>query len=98
VAIAPRIGAAPTEAVLLVDNALHDADPGALPVFRGNQVRVITLPPHCTHLLQPVDGAWAEPFKDGFSTLVRSQTDQDLVSLFDMLNSRAVITASAAMN
>jgi hypothetical protein len=43
------------------------------------------LPPHCTHLLQPVDVVWAKPFKDRFSTLVRSQTDQDLIMLFGML-------------
>jgi hypothetical protein len=33
-------------------------------------VGVIALPPHCMHLPQPVDFAWAKPFKDRFSTLV----------------------------
>jgi hypothetical protein len=47
-----RIGVAPTaEALLIVDNARPHADPGALRVFRANSVRVITVPPHCTHLL-----------------------------------------------
>jgi hypothetical protein len=59
-------------------------------------VRVITLPPHCTHLLQPVDVVWAKPFKDHVSTLAGSQTDQDLAILFGMLNSGAVTTTSAA--
>jgi hypothetical protein len=36
-------------------------------------------------------------FNDRFTTLVRSQTDQDRASLFDMLNCGAVTTASAAM-
>jgi hypothetical protein len=50
-----HIGVAPSsEAVLIVDNAQLHADPGALRVFRANSVRVTTLPPHCTHLLQPV--------------------------------------------
>jgi hypothetical protein len=65
-------------------------------VFRANHVRVITLPPHCTHLLQPVDVVWAKPFKDRFSTLVRSQADQDLARLFGILNCGDA-PASAAM-
>jgi hypothetical protein len=85
------------EAVLIVDNAQLHADPGALLVFRANPERAITLPPHCTQWLQPVDVASAKPFKDRFSTSVRSQTDQDLAVLFGMLNCGAVTTASAAM-
>jgi hypothetical protein len=49
-----RIGVAPSaEAFLILDNAQLHADPGALPVFRANHVRVITLPPHCRHLCNP---------------------------------------------
>jgi hypothetical protein len=69
-----RIGAASSaKAVLIVDNAQLHADPGALSIFRANQVRVISLLPHCTHLQQPVGVAWAKPFQHGFSTLVRSR-------------------------
>jgi hypothetical protein len=48
-------------------------------------------------LPQPVDAVWANPFKDPFSTFVRSQTDQELARLFGMLNCGSVTTASAAM-
>jgi hypothetical protein len=82
-----RTGVAPSaEAFLILDNAQLHAHPGALRVFRANHLRVITLPPHCTHLLQPVDAVWTKPLKDHFPTLVRSRTDQDLTMLFCMLN------------
>jgi hypothetical protein len=48
-------------------------------------------------LLLPLGVAQAKPFRDGFSTIVRSQTDEDLTWLLGWLNRRGVTTASAAM-
>jgi hypothetical protein len=87
------------EAVLMVDNAQLDADPEALCVFRANHVRVIALPPHCTHGWQRVDIAWAQSFtdpwaksfKDGVSALVRAEIGQNVLRLLTMLSGERVM-------
>jgi hypothetical protein len=93
-----EIGVRPDEeAVLVLDNAQTDADPEAIRVFRANHVRVITLPPLCTHCLQPVDVAWAKSSKHRFSALVMSQTDWDVLGLLSMLIGEKVTEAPEAM-
>jgi hypothetical protein len=82
------------EAVLVLDHAQIDPGPEAI---RANHVRVITLPPHCTHCLQPVHVAWATSFKDRFSALVMSQTDWDVLGLSSMLIDEKVTQAPEAM-
>lgn len=85
------------EAVLILDNAQIHANPEAIQVFRENHVRVITLPPHCTHCMQPVDVSWAKSFKDHFSTLVCSKRDEDILHLLGMLLGGHVTHSSEAM-
>jgi hypothetical protein len=73
---------------VIVDTAQLHADPEAPHVFRANRVRVITLPPHCTDWVRPVDAAWAKSFKDRFSPLVRCPTEQNVLRLFDQADRR----------
>jgi hypothetical protein len=85
------------EALLVLDNTRIHSNPEAIRVFRANHVRVITLPPHCTHCLQPVDVAWAKSFKDRFSALAMSQTDSGVLGPLRMLIGEKVAQAPEAM-
>ena len=67
-----RMGA-PNQAVkLFVDSAPTRGNLEALAVFQQHNVLVITFPPHLTHVLQPVDVAWARRFKSQFRESLRS--------------------------
>jgi hypothetical protein len=50
-------------AALFPDNAPTRSCAQAVPIFRAHQVRVILLPPHLTHTLQPVDAWCAQQIK-----------------------------------
>jgi hypothetical protein len=50
-------------AALFLDNAPTRSCTEAMRIFRAHLVRVILLPPHLTHVLQPVDVCWAKQFK-----------------------------------
>jgi hypothetical protein len=56
-------GAPDQTVILFVDSAQTRGNLEALEIFRQHNVLVITFPPHPTHVLQPVDEAWARPFK-----------------------------------
>ena len=64
---------APSQTVVLfVDSAPTRSNLDALAIFREHNVRVITFPPHLTHILQPVDVAWARRFKSQFRDSFRN--------------------------
>jgi hypothetical protein len=46
-------------AIPLMDNAPTRACQRALETFREHNVRVVTLPPRLTHVMQPIDVSWA---------------------------------------
>jgi hypothetical protein len=50
-------------AILLMDNAPPSACQRALETFRPHNVRGVILPPHLTHVMQPIDVSWARSFK-----------------------------------
>ena len=85
------------EAVLILDNAQIHANAEAIRVFRENNVRVITLPAHCTHCMQPVGVSWAKSFKAHFSRLVVSKSEEDIMQLLGMLLGGHVTESSEAM-
>jgi hypothetical protein len=49
--------------ILIVDNHATRRSLAALEVFIENKVTVVTLPPHTTHVTQPLDVAFFRPFK-----------------------------------
>ena len=50
-------------AVVFLCDASTRRNPEALEVFRRHNVRVVLLPPHLTHVLQPADIGWASKSK-----------------------------------
>jgi hypothetical protein len=60
-----RKGADVQTAILFVDSASARGNLAALEVFRAHNVLIVTLPPHLTQVLQPVDATWARCFKSG---------------------------------
>ena len=58
-------------AVLFLDNAPTRSNMEAMEIFRMHNVRVILLPPHLTHVLQPVDVCWAKQFKAAATAALR---------------------------
>jgi hypothetical protein len=50
-------------AVVFLDNAPTRGSWAAMHAFRRHNVPVILLPPHLTHVPQPVDCCWAKQFK-----------------------------------
>lgn len=52
--------------VLIVDNHSTRKSLAALEIFLEHKVQVVTLPPHTTHLTQPLDVAVFRPFKASF--------------------------------
>jgi hypothetical protein len=69
--IRARTGMSPTaEAVPVIDNAERHVHP--VDASGRSRLRVITLPRHYAHSLRPVYVTLAKPFRDRFSSLVRS--------------------------
>jgi hypothetical protein len=50
-------------AILFIDNCRTHCARDALLLFANNNVKVISFPPHLTHVLQPVDVGCVRPFK-----------------------------------
>jgi hypothetical protein len=48
--------------ILVLDNGLTRGDVVALQTLAVNHVDVVTLPPHSTHIMQPVGVSWAGAF------------------------------------
>ena len=68
--------------ILFVDSAPTRGNLDALRIFQQHNVMVITFPPHLTHVLQPVDVAWARRFKSQFRDSLRSWSGHHLTSSF----------------
>jgi hypothetical protein len=49
--------------VLFLDQAQGRGDAYAMGIFAAHNVTVVLLPPHLTHVLQPVDLVWVRQFK-----------------------------------
>jgi hypothetical protein len=73
------------------------ADAEAIRLVRANHVDVVTLPPRYTQCMRAVGVVWAKSFKDGFSALVSSQTDQSVLYRLTMVTGEPVTDASEAM-
>ena len=67
-----RLNAPNQTVILFVDSAPTRGNLEALAIFRQHNVMVVTFPPHLTHVLQPVDVAWARRFKSQFREALRS--------------------------
>jgi hypothetical protein len=50
-------------ALIYIDNCRSHCSRDALNIFRENNVKVITFPPHVTHILQPIDVSCVRAFK-----------------------------------
>jgi hypothetical protein len=79
-----RNGALDQSAVLFLDSASTRGSVQALDVFRLHNVVVTTFPPHMTHVLQPVDAAWARSFKSDFVLRFRAWSRPDLQAELEM--------------
>jgi hypothetical protein len=53
-------------AILVLDNAPTRENLLALRLLAANHIHVVTLPPHLTHIMQPVDVRWARAFKAAY--------------------------------
>jgi hypothetical protein len=54
-------------AILFIDNAPTHNAREAMDIFKAHNVKVITFPPHMTHIMQPIDVSWARSFKAWFT-------------------------------
>ena len=59
-------------AILVLDNAPTRGDLAALRLLAANHIHVVTLPPHLTHIMQPVDVCWARSFKTAYGRCLRT--------------------------
>jgi hypothetical protein len=58
-------------AMLVLDNAPTRGDLLALQLLAANHIHVVTLPPHLTHHMQPIDVCWARAFKTAYGRWLR---------------------------
>lgn len=74
-----------TKALLIVDGAGTHMDFRALQIFRENNVRLLALPPSCTHMMQPLDVAFFKPMRTYITSIIREEgalpTDLTLASI-----------------
>lgn len=57
--------------VLLLDSHPSRRCLQALELFKSNNIKVVTFPPHCTHAIQPYDVCIAHPFKSEIRKLFK---------------------------
>jgi hypothetical protein len=58
-------------AILVLHNAPTRADLQALQALAAAHIHVVTLPPHLSHIMQPVDVCWARAFKTEYGRYLR---------------------------
>jgi hypothetical protein len=58
-------------AILILDNAPTRADLHALQTLAAAHIHVVTLPPHLTHIMRPVDVFWAWAFETEYGRHLR---------------------------
>jgi hypothetical protein len=67
-----------------IDNAPSHAAVRAIEACAKANINVLALPPHVTHLLQPIDASWARSFESLFSELFRCWNEERLRLTFDV--------------
>jgi hypothetical protein len=71
--------------VLVLDNAPTRGDLAALQFLAEKHILVVTLPPHLTHVMQPIDVCWARSFKTAYRRFLKAYIKEDaLVRVYDM--------------
>ena len=85
-------------AMLILDGHLTRLNPAAIDYFRKNNVRVVILPPHSTHILQPFDVLVASSFKSNFKKNMSHLTSKSDTITADTLLVNAVKAAIDACN
>jgi hypothetical protein len=58
-------------AILVLDNAPTRGDLQALQTLAAAHIHVVSLPPHLTHIMQPVDVCWAQGFKTEYGRYLK---------------------------
>jgi hypothetical protein len=72
------VGMLPAEpAVLVLDNAPTRGDLAALQFLAEKNINVLTLPPHLTHVLRPIDVCWARSFKAAYRRFLKAYIKED---------------------
>jgi hypothetical protein len=80
---------APEQTVILfLDSAPTRGNLEALIIFRERNIMVMAFPPHLTHILQPVDVAWASRFKSQFRDSRRHWREARITSYLSLLLGR----------
>jgi hypothetical protein len=69
-----------TPALLVMDNAPTRADLAGLQMLSEMNIILVTLPPHLTHIMQPVDVCWARSFKTAYRRFLRRWIDEDALT------------------
>jgi hypothetical protein len=77
-------------AVLVLDNAPTRGDLAALHFLAEKHIIVATLPPHLTHVMQPIDACWARSFKTAYRQFLKAYIREDaLVRAYSLLGPTA---------
>jgi hypothetical protein len=81
---------AATPVILILDNFSGHVHPSTLQVAKDNHVIMVGLPPHSTHITQPLDVGLMKPLKDYWTRAISTlqvqnpwerYTEQDVISL-----------------
>lgn len=64
----------------------HTRNPDLIDLARNNHVTIISLPPHCSHKIQPLDKSFMGPFKTAYSEEIRlfQNREQSVITLYDV--------------
>ncbi len=64
----------------------HTRNPDLIDLAQDNHVIIISLPPHCSHKIQPLDKSFMGSFKKEYSEEIRvfQNREQRVVTLFDV--------------
>lgn len=60
--------------LLIMDGHLSHVSVGVIEVAKQNRIEMLILPPHTTHIFQPLDVSVFKPLKDNFRNEVRSRS------------------------
>lgn len=86
-----------TPVVLILDNFSGHVHPATLETARNNNIIMVGLPPHSTHITQPLDVTLMKPLKDYWTKVIEAQqvqkpwekyTEQDVIKLMCSPSSR----------
>lgn len=83
---------------LFVDNHLSRCNSFAIEFLRMHNIRLITFPAHCTHVIQPYDVGVASSFKLNMSSFRLSKSIRDKTANFNDTAKARYITISSIIN